>query len=142
MNHCLFINKTVHELQIFVHQLLILCTKLCTNFILVHGTCDMATAYFPYWAKGPSTNRFRPPIADLFRDGGRGLAFESAFKKKIRTKPQLVFIKHRQYNFILYARVAPTNCTDFKFKFVAFSQEVYDFFRKGTLYFLILPHAL
>ena len=44
--------------------------------------------------KGPSTNRFRPPIADLFRDGGRGLAFESAFKKKIRTKPQLVFIKH------------------------------------------------
>ena len=48
-------------------------------------------------AKGPSTNRFRPPIADLFRDGGRGLAFESAFKKKIRTKPQLVFIKRRQY---------------------------------------------
>ena len=47
--------------------------------------------------KGPSTNRFRPPIADLFRDGGRGLAFESAFKKKTRTKPQLVFKKNGQY---------------------------------------------
>ena len=46
--------------------------------------------------KGPSTNRFRPPIADLFRDGGGGKS-ESTFKKKIRMKPQLVLIKHRQY---------------------------------------------
>ena len=45
----LLVNNSVHQLQIFVHQLLILCTKLCTNFIAVHGTCDMATAYFPYW---------------------------------------------------------------------------------------------
>ena len=53
------------------------------------------TTYLIIPAKGPSTNRFRPPIADLFRDGGRGLAFESAFKKKIRTKPEfcLMFYK-------------------------------------------------
>ena len=43
--------------------------------------------------KGSSTNRFRPPIVDLFCEGGRGLAFESALKNRIRTKPELVFNK-------------------------------------------------
>ena len=46
--------------------------------------------------KGLSTNRFCPPIADLFREGGgggRGLVFESVLKNRIRTKPELVFTK-------------------------------------------------
>ena len=88
--------------------------------------------------KGASTNRFRPPIKYLFREGGsRGLAFESAFKKKIRTKPELV-LTLRAY-LCTSSMTAPTNCTDFMFKFVAFSQEIHEFY--GKRYFISLNFA-